>query len=190
MIWDLVRSSSSPPPFGLTARQPAWSPIEADVGRIVDIETAADLTRQARSQGKRVVLANGCFDLLHVGHIRYLQGARAEGDYLVVAVNADRSVAALKGPGRPLMTARERAELVAALEGVDLVVVFEEDTVASLIPALHPHVHCKGTDYTEETVPEREQMRRWGGMTKIVGDLKDHSTRDLIGRVLERFRRK
>lgn len=157
------------------------------MGKTVELETARRLVAKARSEGKRVVLANGCFDLLHVGHIRYLQGAKAEGDVLVVAVNGDRSVFSLKGAGRPLLSAAERTELVAALTAVDWVVVFEQDTVAEVIEALRPDVHCKGTDYTEETVPERDVMRRLGGITRIVGDPKDHSTRDLIGQVLERF---
>ena len=157
------------------------------MGKTIELETARRAVAKARSEGKRVVLANGCFDLLHVGHIRYLKGAKAHGDLLVVAVNGDRSVASLKGTGRPLLNARERTELVAALVAVDWVVVFEQDTVAEVIEALRPDVHCKGTDYTEETVPEREVMRRHGGVTRIVGDPKDHSTRDLIGQVLERF---
>ncbi len=157
------------------------------MGKTIELETARRSVAKARSEGKRVVLANGCFDLLHVGHIRYLQGAKAQGDLLVVAVNGDRSVASLKGTGRPLLNATERTELVAALVAVDWVVVFEQDTVAEVIEALSPDVHCKGTDYTEETVPERDVMRRLGGVTRIVGDPKDHSTRDLIGQVLERF---
>ncbi len=152
-----------------------------------DLETASRLAARARVEGKRVVLANGCFDLLHVGHIRYLQGAKAQGDLLIVAVNGDRSVASLKGPGRPLMGVEERAELVAAMTVVDLVVAFEEVTVTSVIETICPDVHCKGTDYSEETVPEREVTARSGGATRIVGDPKDHSTRDLIGTVLERF---
>jgi rfaE bifunctional protein nucleotidyltransferase chain/domain len=157
------------------------------LGRRVDLETLSRLAVEARAAGKRVVLANGCFDLIHVGHVRYLEGAKAEGDLLIVAINGDRSVAKLKGPGRPFLSADERAELVAAMEAVDLVVVFEDDTVASLIDALRPGVHCKGTDYTEESVPEREEMKRIGGRTKIVGDPKDHSTRDLIAELRERF---
>jgi rfaE bifunctional protein nucleotidyltransferase chain/domain len=157
------------------------------LGQRVDLDAARRLATEARYQGKRVVLANGCFDLLHVGHIRYLEGAKAEGDLLIVAVNGDRSVAALKGPGRPFLDVDERVELVAAMESVDLVVVFEDETVAALIATLRPDVHCKGTDYTEETVPEREEMKRIGGSTKIVGDPKDHSTRDLIAQLRERF---
>lgn len=159
------------------------------MGRRVDLETARRLAAEARQAGKRVVLANGCFDLIHVGHVRYLEGAKAEGDLLVVAVNGDRSVTALKGPGRPFMNADERAELLAAMEAVDLVVVFEDETVAALIERLRPDVHCKGTDYTEQSVPEREEMKRIGGLTKIVGDPKDHSTRDLMARLRERFRK-
>jgi rfaE bifunctional protein nucleotidyltransferase chain/domain len=157
------------------------------VTQSVGLEAARRSVTEARAAGKRVVLANGCFDLLHVGHIRYIQGAKAQGDFLVVAVNGDDSVASLKGTGRPLLNVEERTELVAALEAVDLVVVFEEDTVTAVIEALRPDVHCKGTDYTEETVPEREVMQRVGGVTRIVGDSKEHSTRDLIGRILARF---
>jgi rfaE bifunctional protein nucleotidyltransferase chain/domain len=145
------------------------------------------LAAAARSAGKRVVLANGCFDLIHVGHVRYLHGAKAQGDLLIVAVNGDHSVTRLKGPGRPLLSEDDRSDLVAALEDVDLVVVFEEETVATIIERVQPDVHCKGTDYREETVPEREVTERVGGVTRIVGDPKDHSTRDLIGLVLERF---
>ncbi len=157
------------------------------MGQRVDLEAASRLAAEARNAGKRVVLANGCFDLIHVGHVRYLEGAKAEGDLLIVAVNGDRSVATLKGPGRPFLNADARAELLAAVGAVDLVVIFEDETVASLIDSLRPDVHCKGTDYTEESVPEREEMKRIGGSTKIVGDPKDHSTRDLIALLRERF---
>ncbi len=133
------------------------------------------------------MLANGCFDLIHVGHVRYLEGAKQEGDFLVVAVNGDRSVASLKGPGRPILSESDRAEMVAAIEAVDLVVVFEQGTVAEVIEALRPDVHCKGTDYTEESVPERDVTRQSGGVTRIVGDPKAHSTRDFIRLVLDRF---
>ncbi len=157
------------------------------MGRRVDLETARRLVADAKKARKRVVLANGCFDLIHVGHVRYLEGSKAAGDLLVVAVNDDRSVAALKGPDRPFMNAAERVELVAAMQAVDLVIVFEEETVASLIETLRPDIHCKGTDYTEQSVPEREEMKRIGGVTKIVGDPKNHSTRDLIGLLRKRF---
>jgi rfaE bifunctional protein nucleotidyltransferase chain/domain len=154
---------------------------------VAPLDEAERRVRREREEGKRIVLANGHFDLLHVGHVRYLRGARSEGDFLVVGVNSDSSTARFKGPGRPILPAAERAELVAALEGVDLVVVFEEDDVAELLERLKPDVHCKGTDYTEESVPEREVMRRLGGKTRIVGDSKDHSTRDLIATVVKRF---
>jgi rfaE bifunctional protein nucleotidyltransferase chain/domain len=160
-----------------------------DVGDAVDLDRAVELVGAARESGKRIVLANGHFDILHVGHIRYLEGARAAGDFLVVGVNGDAATERLKGPGRPILPAADRAELVAALEMVDLVVIFDDDDVANLLERLRPDVHCKGTDYTEDTVPEREVMRRLGGETRIVGDPKDHSTRDLIATVLERFGR-
>ena len=136
-----------------------------------------------RAAGRTVAFANGCFDLLHVGHVRYLQAAAREADRLVVAINDDQSVAALKGPNRPLLSANDRAELVAALGGVDYVVIFPEPTVTPLLLALKPDVHCKGTDYTIDTVPERETVRGYGGRIAIVGDPKDHSTRDLLARI-------
>ena len=136
-----------------------------------------------RRRGQIIVFANGCFDVLHVGHVRYLQGAKKEGDVLVVGINSDQSVAALKGPGRPLLTAEARAEMLAALEGVDYVVVFEDLTVETLLLDLRPDVHCKGTDYTEETVPERAVMANLGGKVKIVGDPKGHSTSEILARI-------
>jgi rfaE bifunctional protein nucleotidyltransferase chain/domain len=136
-----------------------------------------------RRRGARIVLANGCFDLLHVGHIRYLEAARRLGDILVVGINSDEQVKGLKGANRPLMPENERAEIVAALRFVDLVTIFGEPTVAELIRAIRPDIHAKGTDYTEETVPEREIVREYGGRTAIVGDPKDHSTTALIALV-------
>lgn len=133
-----------------------------------------------RREARRVAFANGCFDLLHVGHVRYLEGSRQHGDVLVVGVNSDRAVAALKGPGRPLLPAEARAELVAALESVDYVVVFDELTAEEVLRELRPDVHCKGTDYSEDTVPEREVMKGLGGEVRIVGDAKRHSTRELL----------
>ena len=153
------------------------------MGVVVSHDRAAALVAADRTAGRTVALANGCFDLLHVGHVRYLRGAAAEADRLLVAVNADRSVAALKGSGRPLQSAAERAEILAAFAMVDYVVVFEEATVAGLLERLRPDVHCKGTDYTADTVPERDVVRAYGGRTAIVGDPKDHSTRDLLGRI-------
>ena len=140
-----------------------------------------------RAEGKRVVLANGCFDLLHVGHVRYLEAARALGDALIVGLNSDASVGRLKGPGRPLMAAGERAEILGALAAVDLVVVFEEDSAEALIERVRPDVHAKGTDYTEETVPERDAVRAAGGRVAIAGDPKSHATRDLIAAIVARF---
>jgi rfaE bifunctional protein nucleotidyltransferase chain/domain len=153
------------------------------MGRVLmekDLLAAIDGDRRA---GRTVALANGCFDLLHVGHVRYLQGAAAEADRLVVAVNTDRSVTALKGPGRPVLPAADRAELVSALRGVDYVVLFEDSTVERLLELLRPDVHCKGTDYTVETVPERAVVQAYGGRTAIVGDPKQHATRELIARI-------
>jgi len=151
--------------------------------RIVDRATLLDRVKARRSNGACIVLANGCFEILHVGHIRYLQGARALGDLLVVGINSDQQVAILKGAGRPLMSQDERAEIIAALEMVDLVTIFEEPTVKALLLALRPDVHAKGTDYTEDTVPEREIVRSFGGRVAIVGDPKDHSTSKLIARL-------
>jgi D-glycero-beta-D-manno-heptose 1-phosphate adenylyltransferase len=154
---------------------------------LVDLDEAARRVADWRAQGKRVVLANGCFDLLHVGHVRYLEGARALGDALVVGLNSDASVARLKGPGRPVMAAGERAEIVGALAAVDLVVIFDDDRADRLIARLCPDVHAKGTDYTEDTVPEREAVRRAGGRVAIAGDPKSHATRDLIADIVARF---
>ncbi len=136
---------------------------------------------------KRVVLANGCFDMLHVGHVRYLKAARELGDILVVALNSDTSVGKLKGPGRPILALEDRVTLVSALECVDYVVVFEETDVTNVIGILKPDIHAKGTDYTEETVPEREQVLAYGGQVRIAGDAKDHSTRDILGAIADRY---
>ena len=144
------------------------------------------LGEKLRRELRRVAFANGCFDLLHVGHVRYLQGAREQADVLVVGVNSDRTVSALKGPGRPLLPADARAKMVAALESVDYVVVFDEPTVAEVLRDLRPDVHCKGTDYTEQTVPEREVMQSLGGAVRIVGDSKNHSTRDILDDIARR----
>ena len=136
-----------------------------------------------RENGARVVLTNGCFDVLHVGHVRYLAGARALGNVLVVGVNSDEQVARLKGPGRPVLPENERAELVAALESVSYVTVFNEPTVEELLLALKPDIHAKGTDYTEDSVPERDVVRSYGGRVAIVGDPKDHSTSAILARL-------
>src|SRR5689334_4877729 len=130
-------------------------------------------------EGKKIVLANGCFDILHVGHLRYLQGARALGDSLVVAINSDRSVKSIKGPERPILEEKERVALVSALSCVEYIVLFDQPDVSRIIDVLRPAIHAKGTDYTEATVPEREQVRGYGGSVRITGDSKDHSTRDI-----------
>ena len=137
----------------------------------------------ARESGARIVLANGCFDVLHVGHVRYLAGARELGDVLVVGINSDEQVALQKGDGRPALPATERAEIVAALEPVTYVTIFNEPTVTELLLALKPDVHAKGTDYTTDTVPERDVVRSYGGQVAIVGDPKDHSTSAIIARL-------
>jgi rfaE bifunctional protein nucleotidyltransferase chain/domain len=151
--------------------------------KIVSREELVRRAADARAAGRTLALANGCFDLLHVGHVRYLEAAAREADVLVVAVNDDESVGKLKGDGQPILSAGDRAELVAALRCVDVVVIFPEPTVGPLLMALRPDVHCKGTDYTAESVPEREIVRVYGGRTAIVGDPKDHSTRDLLSRI-------
>lgn len=161
-------------------------PFRRAASKVATLEALKELCAEARRSGKTVALANGCFDLLHVGHIRYLQGARAEGDVLVVGVNADASVKRLKGEGRPLQNEQDRALLVAALHSVDWVVIFPEDTVENLLLALKPHVHCKGTDYTEATVPERHVVKSYGGRVAIVGDPKDHNTSTLLARLATR----
>ena len=140
-----------------------------------------------RRRRRRIVLANGCFDLLHVGHIRYLEGARREGDLLVVGVNSDASERALKGDGRPILPAQARAELVAALAAVDYVVIFDEPNVEALLTAIRPDVHAKGTDYTAETIPERKLATELGIRIAIVGDPKQHSTQELLARLSRSF---
>lgn len=136
-----------------------------------------------RAAGRTIVFANGCFDVLHVGHVRYLQGAAAEGDRLIVAINDDAMVTRLKGTGRPVMPAPERAEIIAALDAVDYVVTFADETVARLLTEIKPDVHCKGTDYTIESVPEHDVVRAYGGRTAIVGDPKRHASRDILKKI-------
>jgi len=137
--------------------------------------------------GRKIVLANGCFDILHVGHVRYLEGARQLGDVLVVAINSDRSVRALKGEGRPILSEPERVALVSALRCVDHVVVFDEPDVTRVLEILRPSIHAKGTDYTEATVPERQHVLSYGGQVRITGDPKDHSTKDVIRKIRETY---
>lgn len=153
------------------------------MGEIVSREQLVQRVARDRADGKSLAFANGCFDLLHVGHVRYLQAAATQADRLIVAVNDDESVRRLKGAGRPVLSAADRAELVAALRGVDYVVVFSGPTVGPLLEALKPDVHCKGTDYTLDSVPERDIVKGYGGRVAIVGDPKDHSTRELLARI-------
>jgi D-glycero-beta-D-manno-heptose 1-phosphate adenylyltransferase len=152
------------------------------VSRILSRDALASAVAEDRREGRTIAFANGCFDLLHAGHVRYLQAAAAEADRLVVAVNGDE-MAGRKGPGRPVLSAADRAEIVAGLRGVDYVTVFDEPTVTPLLLLLRPDVHCKGTDYTEASVPERDTVLAYGGRIAIVGDPKDHSTRDLLARI-------
>jgi len=150
---------------------------------VVSESELVEAVARDRAANRTVAFANGCFDLLHVGHVRYLQASAAEADRLIVAVNDDRSVAGLKGEGRPILPASERAELVASLRGVDYVVVFGDATVERLLRLVKPDVHCKGTDYTVDTVPERGVVAGYGGRTAIVGDAKRHATRELLARI-------
>lgn len=153
------------------------------MAEVLTRDELAERVQTDRAHGLTIAFANGGFDLLHVGHVRYLEGAKREADRLVVAINSDASIRGLKGPSRPILSEADRAELVAALRSVDYVVIFSEPTVAPLLELLHPDVHCKGTDYTVDTVPERETVRAYGGRIAIVGDPKDHSTTDLLSRL-------
>jgi len=150
------------------------------VGKVLNRAELKDRVAMWRQAGDSITLANGCFDLLHVGHIRYLRAAKQIGGRLIVAVNSDDSVRALKGEGRPIMPAEERAEILSALADVDAVVIFPERDVRALIREVRPNVHAKGTDYTAETVPERDVVVECGGRVEIVGDHKDHSATDII----------
>ena len=153
------------------------------MGQILSERQLIETVARERAAGHTIGFANGCFDLLHVGHVRYLQAAAKEADRLVVAVNDDASATALKGPGRPIIAAADRAELVAGLRGVDYVTIFSDSNVERLLSLLKPDVHCKGTDYSVDTVPERAVVRGYGGRIAIVGDAKSHSTRDLVARL-------
>ena len=159
------------------------------MGRILTEDELAAAVRAERAEGRTIAFANGCFDVLHVGHVRYLADAKAQADRLVVAINDDDSVRRLKGIGRPILAAADRAELVGELESVDYVVLFSDPDVNRLLRLLKPDVHCKGTDYTPETVPERDTVLAYGGRIAIVGDPKDHSTRDLLSRIKSRSAR-
>lgn len=153
------------------------------VSRILERNRVIARIAIARKKGARIVLANGCFDLLHVGHVRYLEAARSLGDLLLVGINGDEQVRALKGEGRPFLPERERAEIIAALRPVDLVTIFQERTVEALLLAVRPDIHAKGTDYTADTVPERDVVRSYGGRVAIVGDPKNHSSTEMLKRV-------
>jgi rfaE bifunctional protein nucleotidyltransferase chain/domain len=157
--------------------------VRTSEAKIIARSELAALGESLRKKGKSIVFANGCFDILHVGHVRYLSGARAAGDVLVAGVNADSGVQGLKGLGRPVLDERARALLVAALRDVDYVVIFPEPNVESLLRELRPDVHAKGTDYTAETVPERALAEKLGIRVAIVGDPKNHSTRELLQQV-------
>lgn len=154
-----------------------------DASRIVKRDELIKLVAAERQSGKRIVFANGCFDVLHVGHVRYLEAAKALGDLLIVGVNSDEQARRLKGANRPLVPQDQRAEIISAIEAVDLVTVFSEPTVNELLLALKPDIHAKGTDYTEESVPERDVVRSYGGRVAIVGDPKDHSSSEMIGKL-------
>ncbi len=153
------------------------------MGQVLSERDLVEAIHAERAEGRTIAFANGCFDVLHVGHVRYLAGAKAQADRLIVAVNSDDSVRGLKGPGRPVLSGPDRAEMVAALDSVDYVVLFSDPDVHRLLRLLKPDVHCKGTDYTPETVPERDTVLVYGGRIAIVGDPKDHSTRDLLARI-------
>jgi D-glycero-beta-D-manno-heptose 1-phosphate adenylyltransferase len=153
------------------------------MGRVVTEQQLLDLVGADRAAGRTLAFANGCFDILHVGHTRYLAAAAATADRLIVAMNDDASVRHLKGPGRPILEAADRAEMVAALNGVDYVIIFPDKDVNRLLDLVRPDFHCKGTDYTVDTVPERATVAAYGGRVAIVGDRKDHSTRDLVARI-------
>ncbi len=155
------------------------------MSKVQALQEISTLVSEHQAAGKTVVFANGCFDLLHVGHIRYLEAARALGDVLVLGLNGDKSVRQLKGPGRPLMNEQERAEILAALGCVDYLVIFDEPTAKKVLETLKPNIHAKGTDYTRESVPERETVLSYGGSIAIVGDPKDHSTKDFLKQIAE-----
>lgn len=151
--------------------------------RIVDRPRLQKAIAAAKKDGRRIVFANGCFDVLHVGHVRYLEGAKALGDLLIVAINSDEQARRLKGEGRPLIPQDQRAEIVSALDAVDFVTIFDEPTVTELLLALKPDIHAKGTDYSEDTVPERDVVRSYGGRVAIAGDPKDHSSSQMIEKI-------
>lgn len=152
--------------------------------KLVSLEQLSQKVNKLKKAGKKLALANGCFDLIHVGHIRYLREAKEKGDLLIVAINSDMSVRQIKGNNRPILSQMDRAEIVSSFEFVDFVIIFDEPTVATLLYALKPDIHCKGTDYTPKTVPEKEVVKKYGGEISIVGDPKQHSSKDLINHIL------
>lgn len=153
---------------------------------ILDRESLIDLIARKKNSDTKIILTNGCFDLIHAGHVRYLSGAKELGGFLVVGINSDRQVKSLKGNGRPYMPENERAEIIAAFKFVDAVTIFDEPNVEELIAAIRPDFHAKGTDYTEDTVPEREIVRKYGGRVAIVGDPKDHSSTEMLERLVNK----
>ena len=155
--------------------------------KICKLDRLSSLIKKLREDNKKIVFANGCFDVLHVGHIRYLEGAKSLGDILIVGINSDKSELQLKGTGRPVMPGEDRIEIVAALECVNYVVLFSDPTVENLLRIIKPAIHAKGTDYTAETVPERDIVLSYGGQVAITGDRKDHSTTDIISKIQQQF---
>jgi rfaE bifunctional protein nucleotidyltransferase chain/domain len=154
---------------------------------ILNHDELAKKIEELKKQGKKVIFANGCFDLLHVGHVRYLRGAKALGDALVLAVNSDASVRRLKGPQRPLLPLEDRLGILGAFEMIDFVTAFEEDTVSPLLLKLKPNVQVKGTDYTPDTIPEKDTVASFGGEVAVVGDPKDHASKNLIQEILRKY---
>ncbi len=157
---------------------------------ILDHKELADKVSALKAQGKKIVFTNGCFDLLHVGHVRYLRGAKALGDIMVLALNTDDSIKRLKGPERPLLPLEYRMGILSAFEMVDLITAFEDDTVTPLLLMLKPDIHAKGTDYSPETVPEKDTVASYGGKVAVVGDPKDHASRNLIQEILKKYAKK
>jgi len=153
------------------------------VAHLLTLKTLQKVVEELKSQGKTIVFANGCFDILHVGHIRYLKSARDLGDVLIVGLNSDASIERIKGKQRPVTPLKERAEILSQLPFVDFIVVFDEPTADNVLATLKPHIHAKGTDYTEESVPERQTVLSYGGKIAIVGDPKDHSVREILRRM-------
>jgi len=155
--------------------------------KLLSLEQLTQEVKKLKKADKKLVLANGCFDLIHVGHVRYLREAKEKGDVLIVAINSDKSVGQIKGNKRPIFSQTDRAEIVASFEFIDFVIIFDEPTVATILNVLKPDIHCKGTDYTPETVPEKEVVKKYGGEISIVGDPKQHSSKDLIKRILAKY---